>query len=204
MTTAQFRRAKLIPFDAGGKNTEEARAIPLDFNPDTLTLKVSGGEQKDKGRKGRQQVQNVGSSKATLSFECVFDSTRPRDDDTGEGGGEEMLDVRVRTKPIADLVQTYGTGKEQAPRRVQFLWGTLIFNGVISSHQEVFEYFSPSGVPLRSKIQLTLTEQEFRYEVKASDAAQRRQAVEQAAGDARSQAAAAGADSLLGGGANGA
>ncbi len=204
MTTAQFRRAKLIPFDAGGKNTEEARAIPLDFNPDTLTLKVSGGEQKDKGRKGRQQVQNVGSSKATLSFECVFDSTRPRDDDTGEGGGEEMLDVRVRTKPIADLVQTYGTGKEQAPRRVQFLWGTLIFNGVISSHQEVFEYFSPSGVPLRSKIQLTLTEQEFRYEVKASDAAQRRQAVEQAASDARSQAAAAGADSLLGGGANGA
>jgi len=204
MTTAQFCRARLVPFDAGGKNTEEGRAIPLDFNPETLTLKVSGGEQKDKGRKGRQQVQNVGSSKATLSFECVFDSTRPRDTDTGEGaGGEEMLDVRVRTKPIADLVQTYGSGKEQAPRRVQFRWGTLIFNGVISSHQEVFEYFSPSGVPLRSKLQLTLTEQEFRYEVNASDAAQRRQAVEQAASDARSQAAAAGAGSLLGGGANG-
>lgn len=204
MTTAQFCRARLVPFDAGGKNTEEGRIIPLDFNPETLTLKVSGGEQKDKGRKGRQQVQNVGSSKATLSFECVFDSTRPRDDDTGEGaGGEEMLDVRVRTKPIADLVQTYGSGKEQAPRRVQFRWGTLIFNGVISSHQEVFEYFSPSGVPLRSKVQLTLTEQEFRYEVNASDAAQRRQAVEQAASDARSQASAAGAGSLLGGGANG-
>ncbi|WP_296573286.1 hypothetical protein [Zoogloea sp.] len=204
MTTAQFRRASLVPFDAGGKNTEEGRAIPLDFNPETLTLKVSGGEQKDKGRKGRQQVQNVGSSKATLSFECVFDSTRPRDSDTGEGGGgEEMLDVRVRTKPIADLVQTYGSGKEQAPRRVQFRWGTLLFNGVISSHQEVFEYFSPSGVPLRSKLQLTLTEQEFRYEVNASDAAQRRQAVEQAASDARSQASAAGAGSLLGGGANG-
>ncbi len=203
MSTAQFCRARLVPFDAGGKNTEEGRIIPLDFNPETLTLKVSGGEQKDKGRKGRQQVQNVGSSKATLSFECVFDSTRPRDDDTGEGGGEEMLDVRVRTKPIADLVQTYGSGKEQAPRRVQFRWGTLIFNGVISSHQEVFEYFSPSGVPLRSKVQLTLTEQEFRYEVNASYAAQRLQAVEQAASDARSQASAAGADSLLGGGANG-
>jgi hypothetical protein len=204
MSTAQFCRARLVPFDAGGKNTEEGRSIPLDFNPETLTLKVSGGEQKDKGRKGRQQVQNVGSSKATLSFECVFDSTRPRDDGSGEeAGGEEMLDVRVRTKPIADLVQTFRSGKEQAPRRVQFRWGTLIFNGVISSHQEVFEYFSPSGVPLRSKVQLTLTEQEFRYEVNASDAAQRRQAVEQAGSDARSQAAAAGADSLLGGGANG-
>ena len=205
MSTAQFRRARLVPFDAGGKNTEEGKAIPLDFNPETLTLKVSGGEQKDKGRKGRQQVQNVGASKATLSFDCVFDSTRPRDLGNGDagGGGEEMLDVRVRTKPIADLVQTYGSGKEQAPRRVQFRWGTLIFNGVISSHQETFDYFSPSGVPLRSKVQLTLTEQEFRYELNAGDAAQRRQAVEQAASDARSQATAADADSLLGDGANG-
>ncbi|WP_284189986.1 CIS tube protein, partial [Zoogloea oryzae] len=203
MSTAQFRRAKLVPFDAGGRNVEENRAIPLDFNPETLTLKVSAGEQRDRSRRGRQQVQNVGSSKATLSFECYFDSTRPRDDDTNDdAGGEEMLDVRVRTKPIADLVQTFGSGREQAPRRVQFRWGTLLFNGVISSHQEVFDYFSPSGVPLRSKVQLTLTEQEFRYEVNASDAAQRRQAVEQAS-DARSQASAAGAGSLLGGGANG-
>ena len=201
MSTAEFKRAKLIPFDAGGKKLEESRAIPLDFNPETLTLKVSGGEQKDKGRKGRQQVQNVGASKATLNFECVFDSTRPRDGQGGDGGGgEELLDVRTRTKPIADLLQVFGSGKEQAPRRVQFAWGTLIFNGVISSHQEVFDYFSPSGVPLRSKVQLTLTEQEFRYDVAATDAAQRRQAVEQANAGARAQAAAAGAGSVLGAG----
>ncbi|WP_374263081.1 hypothetical protein, partial [Zoogloea sp.] len=201
MSTAQFSRARLVPFDASGRNAEESRAIALDFNPETLTLKVSGGEQKDKGRRGRQQVQNVGASKATLSFECVFDSTRPRDSGGGGGsGGEEMLDVRTRSKPIADLLLVFGSGREQAPRRVQFRWGTLIFNGVISSHQEVFDYFSPSGVPLRSKVQLTLTEQEFRYELTATDAAQRRQAIEQAAADARAQATAAGAGSLLGGG----
>ena len=201
MSTAQFSRARLVPFDASGRNAEESRAIALDFNPETLTLKVSGGEQKDKGRRGRQQVQNVGASKATLSFECVFDSTRPRDSGGGGGsGGEEMLDVRTRSKPIADLLQVFGSGREQAPRRVQFRWGTLIFNGVISSHQEVFDYFSPSGVPLRSKVQLTLTEQEFRYELTATDAAQRRQAIEQAAAGARAQATAAGAGSLLGGG----
>ena len=200
MTTSQFRRAKLVPFDAGGRNPQEARAIPLDFNPETLTLKVSGGEQRDRSRRGRQQVQNVGASKATLSFECIFDSTRPRDASDSSTGGEEMLDVRTRSKPIADLLQVYGSGREQAPRRVQFRWGTLIFNGVISQHQEVFDYFSPSGVPLRSKLSITLTEQEFRYEVSATDAAQRRQAVEQASASARSQAAAAGAGSLMGGG----
>lgn len=202
MSLAQFQRARLVPFAADGRDTEEERAIPLDFNPETLTLKVSGGEARDRARRGRQQVQNVGASKATLSFECYFDSTRPRDGQDGEGGGEEMLDVRLRTKPIADLLQVSGSGREQAPRRVQFRWGTLIFNGIVTAHQEVFDYFSPSGVPLRSKVQLTLTEQEFRYEVNASDAAQRRQAVEQAS-DARSQASAAGAGSLLGGGANG-
>ena len=205
MSTSQFCRAKLVPFDAGGSKLQEANAIALDFNPETLTLKVSGGEQRDRSRRGRQQVQNVGASKATLSFECIFDSTRPRDASggpagaSGGSGGEEMLDVRTRTKPIANLLQVFGSGREQAPRRVQFRWGTLIFNGVVSQHQEVFDYFSPSGVPLRSKVQLTLTEQEFRYEVNATDAAQRRKAVEQATADARSQAAAANASSLMGG-----
>lgn len=199
MSLAQFQRARLVPFAADGRDTEERRAIPLDFNPETLTLKVSSGEARDRARRGRQQVQNVGASKATLSFECYFDSTRPRDGQDGEGGDEEMLDVRLRTKPIADLLQVSGSGREQAPRRVQFRWGTLIFNGVITTHQEVFDYFSPSGVPLRSKVQLTLTEQEFRYQVDAADAARRREATAQAATDARTSATAAGADSLLGG-----
>ena len=200
MSLAQFQRARLVPFAADGRDTEEDRAIPLDFNPETLTLKVSGGEARDRARRGRQQVQNVGASKSTLSFECYFDSTRPRDGQDGEGGGEEMLDVRLRTKPIADLLQVSGSGREQAPRRVQFRWGTLIFNGIVTAHQEVFDYFSPSGVPLRSKVQLTLTEQEFRYQVDAADAARRREATTQAAADARSSATAAGADRLLGGG----
>ena len=203
MSTAQFTRAKLVPFDAGGQTPQDGEAIPLDFNPETLTLKVSSGEQRDSGRRGRQQTQNVGASKATLSFECIFDSTRPRDGVGTGAGGEEMLDVRTRTKPIADLLQVQGDGRDQAPRRVQFRWGTLIFNGVISQHQEVFDYFSPSGVPLRSKVQLTLTEQEFRYEVTATDAARRRAAVDKANTGARAAARAAGAASLLGSGAGG-
>ena len=37
MSTSQFCRAKLVPFDAGGSKLQEANAIALDFNPDTLT-----------------------------------------------------------------------------------------------------------------------------------------------------------------------
>ena len=57
MTTSQFRRAKLVPFDAGGRDPQESRAIPLDFNPETLTLKVSGGEQRDRSRRGEPAAQ---------------------------------------------------------------------------------------------------------------------------------------------------
>ena len=98
MSTSQFCRAKLVPFDAGGSKLQEASAIALDFNPDTLTLKVSGGEQRDRSRRGRQQVQNVGASKATLSFECIFDSTRPRDASGGPAGASGGVRIVLRAE----------------------------------------------------------------------------------------------------------
>jgi hypothetical protein len=189
-------RARLIPFNKGGSDVEEKKAIAFDFNPETLTLKVTSGQQKDKARQGRQQVQNVGASSATLSFDAIFDSTRPRDNP--KPSDETQLDVRRLTKPIADLLQAYSTGGksggEAAPRKVRFHWGNIIFNGIISSHEEVFDFFSPGGTPLRSKVKLTLTEQEFRYEVKGGDVAAAKAAAPPP--DARSAAANQGADAL--------
>ena len=209
MSQDKLQRAKLTPYPAGtgGKTNQpdNKKAIELDFNPETLTLKVSSGEKKDKGRHHNQQVQNAGASKATLSFDCFFDATRPRERDAAtaqEGPDVEKRDIRRRTKPIADLLQVEGSGNDQAPRRVQFSWGSFQFNGVISQYQEVFDYFSPEGVPLRSKISLTLDEQDYQYELKAADTDQRRRAIEQASAGGREQARAAGQDRLLPGAIN--
>ena len=178
MSGPALAKARLIPFGDTPNATvpEEARAIPFDFNPETLTLKVSTGQARDAARRGRQQTQNAGASQATLSFECIFDSTRPRDSD-----GETSLripvrqrDVRRRTKAIADLLQDVDPGQQAAPRRVRFLWGEFLFDGVVSQHQETFDYFSAQGVPLRSKVALTLTEKDFRYNVTAAQADPRR------------------------------
>lgn len=175
MSGPALAKAKLIPFRDPPKANEpdEARAIPFDFNPETLTLKVSAGEARDPARRGRQQTQNVAASQATLSFDCLFDSTRPRQDD-GAGAQNQPVkdrDVRGRTRAIADLLQSAEPGSKPSPKRVRFLWGEFIFDGVVSQHQEVFDYFSPNGVPLRSKVSLTLTEKDFRYDVKAVQAA---------------------------------
>ena len=78
---------------------------------------------------------------------------------------------------------------------MQFQWGNILFDGVITSHQEVFDFFSPSGVPLRSKVSLTLTEQNFVYTVNADDVA--RATAAPSPSTARDLAAANGDDSLF-------
>jgi hypothetical protein len=202
--TAQFRRASIVPFNDAGTEPQDDQAVPLDFNPETLTLKTSAGQSRDRSRQGRQQVQNVGASSATLSFEAVFDSTRPRDGADGRAPiQEEELDVRLRTRPLALLIQAAeggqggGGNSQPAPKRVQFRWGSIVFNGLITQYQETFDYFSPGGVPLRSKVQVTLTEQEFRYEIDSQQRARAQAAAAPSPNSMRDAASAAGADSLF-------
>ncbi|KSB91817.1 hypothetical protein AS593_07275 [Caulobacter vibrioides] len=211
--SAALKRAKLTPYNTAGTTLQTDKVIKFDFNPETLTLKVTTGQQQDRGRRGRQQVQSVGASSATLAFEAIFDTTRPKDNDVVEDGDlndDTALDVRRRTKPIADLLAAVpqpggGSGKsssgggggktDKSPCRVQFQWGNILFDGVITSHQETFDFFAPSGVPLRSKVQLTLSEQNFNYAVDADDLS--RATADPPPANARDAATAADADSLF-------
>jgi len=167
--TDQLQRARLIPFDAAGNRVEERRAIELDFNPETLTLVVQSGQARDRGRRGHQEVQHVGNSHATLSFDAIFDTTRPKERDGTQQNGErepERLDVRHKTSAIANLLQGPGRG-DSSPRRVRFHWGTVIFDGILKSFSETLDYFSADGVPLRSKVSVSIDQQDFRYQVNA-------------------------------------
>jgi hypothetical protein len=167
----QLTPARLIPYDVTGKELEQHKTIILDFNPESLSLQVQTGEEKDRGRRGRQPTQHVGKSTATLSFDAVFDTTRPN---PARGGNEnatdspEKLDVRIKTAAIANLLQAEGKGENSAPRRVRFHWGVVIFDGVIKSFSETLDYFSPDGVPLRSKVSISINEQDFRYNIDAN------------------------------------
>lgn len=165
---SQLQRALLIPFDAQGTNPDDSQQITLDFNPDTLTIKVANTLQDVPGRKGRQRTQFVGSSSSTLTFDAVFDTTRPKNLPGESPGGEspEQLDVRKRTQPIAALLQVADADAEHpAPKRVRFSWGSILFDGIIDTYTEVLEYFSPEGVPLRSKVSISIKEQKFEYQI---------------------------------------
>lgn len=194
--------ASLIPYKTNGNDLDTGKEIPFDFNPETLALEVRSGEQSDRRRRGNQQVQHVGASTATLSFDAIFDMTRPSEQasqrpgaEQGEGAQSEDLDVRRKTLPIALLLQVEKKGKKPSPRRVRFCWGNFLFDGIIKSYSENFDYFSAEGVPLRSKVSLRIEEQDFRYSVEPAEA--RQQQREPSANEAKEVAQSNGLDSLF-------
>lgn len=168
--TGSLLAASITPFDSQGRNVESDQRIVFDFNPESLQIQASAGEESDRGRQGRQQVQHVARTHATLTFDAVFDTTRPNPQRQGprSGAQEESLDVRHKTAALGALVRDEPSRRNRAPRRIQFRWGSIVFNGVMTSFSETLDYFSPGGVPLRSKVSITITEQEFRYEVEPS------------------------------------
>ncbi len=183
--TSGITKAKLIPFARNNDtNPDDSEAVTFDFNPESLRMRVETGESGRRRRRGNQQSQHVGQTKATLSFDVTFDNTRPNDSSSSD---EERLDIRYKTKPIADLLKAEGNGRNSAAKKVRFVWGTVIFNGIITSYDETFEFFSHEGVPLRSKISVTISENDFQYEVRADQvkvAKQQAQQDEQAQRDA--------------------
>lgn len=173
--TTPLTRAELVGFGEQGTTPDESTKVALDFNPETLTIKVQNSLQDVPGRKGRQRTQFVGSSTSTLTFDAYFDSTRPKDEPGAGAGGArpEDLDVRERTKKIAAFLQVSDPDAQHpAPRRVQFRWGSIVFEGVLDQYSEILEYFSPEGVPLRAKVSISLKEQKFEYQIDSSKRAQ--------------------------------
>lgn len=162
-----LKRATITPYDAQGNNLEELRAITFDFNPESLTIQVANA-QESPGKRSRQRVQYIGESNATLSFDAYFDTSRPGTGSGGQPGQPETgdeLDVRHRTMPLANLLQGDPPGPKSAQRIVQFNWGRIIFDGLVRSYNEVLDYFSPDGIPLRAKVSLSIEEHKRDYQI---------------------------------------
>uniref|UniRef100_A0A832EKS8 Contractile injection system tube protein N-terminal domain-containing protein n=1 Tax=Desulfacinum infernum TaxID=35837 RepID=A0A832EKS8_9BACT len=164
-------KAVLTPLtDENGRNLsasdQDARRVAVHFNPETLQMTLTN--RVEKGR-GAQAAQHVTDATAELSMELVFDTTL-----TG-------TDVREHTQPIARMMDpVLNRGARQArdrnkkiPAIVVFEWGTVKFTGFISSYKETLDFFAPEGIPLRSSVTLTLSQQERRFEEGEVSAANR-------------------------------
>lgn len=131
--------------------------VPVHFNPESLQYTVQNN-LKEEGQ-GATKKQYVSQTTAKLTMQLVFDTT-----DTGE-------DVRTHTDKMAKLLKPIGNGDQKVPPQVEFSWGAYRFTGMVEQYKETIDFFSPSGVPLRSSVDLTLASQDVVFDSSLNPAA---------------------------------
>jgi hypothetical protein len=90
----------------------------------------------------------VSQTTAKLTMDLVFDTT-----DSGE-------DVRATTDKMAKLLKPHGPSGKQVPPLVEFGWGVYRFTGMVEQYKETLDFFGAGGIPLRSGVNLTMSQQE--------------------------------------------
>lgn len=163
MSSAPPGRAYLVARWINGEET-----IPVQYNPTELVLekKVQFAEIGIPGLTAPLQ-QFVRGNAEVLTVELFFDTS-------DQGMGTQALSVATETDRIYSLARIDPDG--HAPPIVEFQWGAGFpgsslnenlagqtrehFTGVVSSIRQTFTLFSAGGIPLRAKLNLTMTEYE--------------------------------------------
>lgn len=131
--------------------------ITVQFNPTSLRMQRQNNIDAGGSTINTQHRQNPSLRPATLTLDLEFDTAE------GDENGKP-LDVRVRTANIRQFIEPPPDKPADPPPRVQFLWGALKFAGMVTQLTEDIDYFSNTGMALRAKISLTITEQNLAFE----------------------------------------
>lgn len=172
-------KAQLRELDAKFLNEiNQENWITIQFNPETLEVSLAnqvvtpdgGGSQT-----GTPAMQFVGAGTTQLSVEAWFDVTHPSFTDSWAGllaaGGpgqaqslRQIDDVSLLTQKVTHFItprQDATDPNKFIPPAVRFLWGTFQFDGIMTSLNETFEFFSSDGRPLRASVKFTLAQQKI-------------------------------------------
>ena len=154
-------KAKLIELRQDFKDVKGGgQSVGVQFNPESLKLSFAneikqeqGGDQAS-GTGGRQFV---GAGTTKLALQLWFDVTAMDEN--------PVDDVRRLTQKVVYFMkaQTFEKDprKKKVPPPVRFLWGSFLFDGIVESLEEMIDFFSPDGKPLRASVALTLSQQKI-------------------------------------------
>lgn len=158
MAAPQLAHAKLIPLDNGEPVMSDA--IEVQFNPNSLKVNLSNNLRAAE-ENSNTTAQYIESSSSSLAIELLFDST------------EDNRDVREKTIKIAEAFMKPGDDS-QAPRSCRFQWGSFSFDGMLQGFDETLDYFAPEGIPLRSTLSLSFSENTYQFQINDEVKAARR------------------------------
>ncbi len=150
---AQATLTALTDEDGQEISADDREPFTVHFNPETLNLTLTNSVQK--GRRG-QPPQIVTAATGKLAMQLVFDTTT-----SGRDVREDTSRVAMMMDPDQSATGRRRRGQNnKIPARMLFEWGTIRFTGYMDSYKEKIEFFSREGVPLRSVVDLSITQSE--------------------------------------------
>jgi hypothetical protein len=141
-------RGELTP--ATITNTITNEVVKFMFNPYEYTIKKTNTWNNKSVTGLNLPLVTFGSGGAqSLSLTLHFDTQAKK------------TDVRAYTQPLWKMMMINEAGKSQRtgkgePPPVTFEWGKLTFKAVITSISEKFSVFTPTGIPVRSTVEVSL------------------------------------------------
>lgn len=143
MSTPKLATLEPATFTTKPAGGGAAETFTLPFNPESLSYSHSNSLKKE--GEGGAKAQYVDQGERTLSMSLVFDTTH------------SGADVRADTARFAAMLRPTESGTKQVPPSVEFSWGSIGFEGVLTQFTEKLDFFSAEGVPLRASVELSLT-----------------------------------------------
>jgi hypothetical protein len=158
ISRAKLQAIRLADGDAPSEVVDEDKTVEVQFNPESLKVTYSNTVSND-DQAGGSAIQHVTKSSTTLTVDLWFDATRL----TG------VQDVREKTNQVKDFFTPVEQDGGLAPPAVRFLWGSFLFEGVMSSLDETLEFFSAAGNPLRAQLSLSIVSQDLQSHIFTGD-----------------------------------
>ncbi|MCX7746445.1 MAG: hypothetical protein N2645_06100 [Clostridia bacterium] len=135
--------------------------IQVMFNPEKLKItntekiKMAGTKNNKTPQASRKRFmkdmpiesQQSESGTRTLEFELFYDTYSM---DSSIGMKEEEKDVRAYTLKVTELLNQN--------KKCQFVWGTFIFSGILTSITENYDMFTQDGIPCRATLNINMKE----------------------------------------------
>lgn len=152
---AKLEQIKLANGTEPSRVTDGSKTLEVQFNPESLKVTYSNTVSND-DQAGGAAIQYVTKSSTTLALDLWFDATRLPGVD----------DVREETNKVKHFFVPVEQGEGLAPPGVRFLWGSFLFEGVMTSLAETLELFSAAGQPLRAQLSVSIVAQELQFHVR--------------------------------------
>lgn len=159
--------------------------VEAQFNPTSMRLahsnSVEGGRQR-----AQQTRQYLGQGSSVLTVSLVFDTA-------DEGNSDNPRSVREKVNFLEKFVLPIDNGGRQIVPKLRFHWGTFVFDGIVERLNLEFDLFASNGTPLRAKVDLSIKEQDAKFERLESGQGANRAGNSTDPGDTGSSSAAPGA-----------